>query len=149
MKLHRLALLLLLPLLLLSLMNATSCVIHRSKGAAKREVIHTDQAPAAIGPYSQAIKIGNRLFVAVEGGIEAQTTQALKNIQAIVKAAGFRLKDAVQAQVFLLDLNDYGRMNKVYETFFRQAPPARAAVAVARLPRDALVEILVTLERTP
>ena len=142
-------------------MNATSCVIHRSKGAAKREVIHTDQAPAAIGPYSQAIKIGNRLFVAgqigmdarsgqmVEGGIAAQTTQALKNIQAIVKAAGFRLKDAVQAQVFLLDLNDYGRMNKVYETFFRQAPPARAAVAVARLPRDALVEILVTLERTP
>jgi len=126
----------------------------------EREVISTKDAPAAIGPYSQAIGVGNSLYLAgqiaidpatgefVEGGIKEQTHQVLKNIQAVLHAAGFSMDEVVQSQVFLSDLNDYGAMNAVYATYFKVAPPARAAVQVARLPKDALVEIMVTAVKT-
>ncbi|HMB90023.1 MAG TPA: RidA family protein [Rhodothermales bacterium] len=124
--------------------------------AATREVIATDGAPAAIGPYSQAVRVGNTLYCAgqigldpatgqlVEGGIEAETRRALDNQKAVLEAAGFTLNDVVQAQVFLADLGDYSAMNEVYATYFTKSPPARAAVQVARLPRDARVEIMLT-----
>ena len=121
-----------------------------------REVISTSEAPAAIGPYSQAIRVGNTLYCAgqigvdpatgqfVEGGVEAQTRQALKNLQSVLRAAGFTPADVVQAQVFLADLDDYRAMNEVYGEVFGRSPPARAAVQVARIPRDARVEIMLT-----
>lgn len=124
--------------------------------AATREVIAAEGAPAAIGPYNQAIRVGNTLYCAgqigldpatgqlVEGGIEAETRRALDNQKAVLEAAGFTMNDVVQAQVFLADLGDYSAMNDVYGTYFTESPPARAAVQVARLPRDARVEIMLT-----
>lgn len=121
-----------------------------------REVISTKNAPAAIGPYSQAVRVGNTIYLSgqiaidpetgklIEGGIEEQTRQALENIKAVLAASGFKLQEVVQSQVFLSDLNNYAMMNSVYATYFPNAPPARAAVQVARLPLDALVEIMVT-----
>jgi 2-iminobutanoate/2-iminopropanoate deaminase len=123
---------------------------------AEKEVISTQNAPAVIGPYSQAIRVGNTIYLSgqiaidpatgkmLQGGIEEQTRQVLDNIQAVLSSAGFTLKDVVQSQVFLSDLNHYGAMNGVYATYFKDQPPARAAVQVARLPLDALVEIMVT-----
>jgi len=125
-----------------------------------REVIATKDAPAAIGPYSQAIRVGNTLYLAgqiavepatgnlVTGGIEEQTHQVLANIQAVLNAAGFTINDVVQSQVFLSDLNNYAAMNAVYATYFQKSAPARAAVQVARLPKDALIEIMVTAVKT-
>jgi len=122
----------------------------------EKEIISTKNAPAAIGPYSQAVRVGNSIYLAgqiainpvpgkmIQEGIEAQTHQVLKNIQAVLNAAGFTLNDIVQSQVFLSDLNNYGAMNDVYATYFKDKPPARAAVQAARLPRDAMVEIMVT-----
>ncbi len=127
---------------------------------ADKEVISSENAPAAIGAYSQAIRAGNTLYLAgqiaidaatgkmIEGGVEDQTHRVLQNIQAVLKEAGFTISDVVQSQVFLADLNDYGVMNGVYATYFKKNPPARAAVQVARLPLDALVEIMVTAVRT-
>jgi 2-iminobutanoate/2-iminopropanoate deaminase len=124
-----------------------------------RETISTDKAPAAIGPYSQAIRVGNRLYLSgqigidpatgqiAKGGIEGQTHQALKNLGAILESAGFSFNDVVQAQVFLADLNDYAKMNAVYRTYFDESFPARAAVQVARIPRDARVEIMMVAVR--
>jgi 2-iminobutanoate/2-iminopropanoate deaminase len=120
-----------------------------------REVISTTNAPAAIAPYSQGIRVGNTLYVSgqigvdpatrefVPGGISEQTHQVIKNIQAVLEAAGYSLADVVQSQVFLSDLNNYGQMNEVYGSYFKNAPPARAAVQVARLPKDALIEIMI------
>ena len=120
-----------------------------------KEVISTKDAPGAIGPYSQAIKTGNTIYVSgqialnpgsgkfVEGGIKEQTHQVIKNIQKILKAAGYTLIDVVQCQVYLANLNDYEEMNKVYLQYFKEQPPARAVVEVKRIPRDALVEIMV------
>ncbi len=127
---------------------------------ADKEVISSENAPAAIGPYSQAIRAGNTLYLAgqiaidpatgkmIEGGVEDQTHRVLQNIQAVLEEAGFTISDVVQSQVFLSDLNNYGAMNGVYATYFKDDPPARAAVQVARLPLDALVEIMVTAVRT-
>lgn len=121
----------------------------------KREVISTDKAPKAIGPYSQAIRAGDTLYLAgqiaidpttgqmISGGIKAQTHQVLKNIQSVLCAAGFSMTDVVQSQVFLKDLNDYGVMNGIYEKYFGRNPPARAVVQVSRIPLDAQVEIMV------
>jgi len=117
-----------------------------------REIISTDKAPAAIGPYSQAVKAGNLLFVAgqigmdpatgqLREGIEAQTRQALLNLKAILEAAGASLEQVVRVGVFLQDLKDFQVMNAVYAEFFPQSPPARTTVQVAALPRGALVEI--------
>jgi 2-iminobutanoate/2-iminopropanoate deaminase len=120
-----------------------------------REVISTPNAPAAIAPYSQGIRVGNTVYVSgqigvdpvtrefVPGGVTEQTHQVIKNIQAILEAAGFSLEDVVQSQVFLADINNYAAMNEVYGSYFKTAPPARAALQVARLPKDALIEIIV------
>ena len=123
---------------------------------ASREIIDTKAAPTAIGPYSQAVRAGDMLFLAgqiainpdtdtfVKGGIEEQTRQVLKNIQYVLKAAGFSMADITVCQVFLSDLNNYSAMNAVYASFFQKTFPARAAVEVARLPKDALIEIMAT-----
>ena len=118
-----------------------------------KQAIHTDKAPAAIGPYSQAIKVGNLLFIsgqipvdtatgAIAEGIEAQATQSLPNIKAILAQAGLDMNAVVKTTVFLKDMNDFAAMNAVYAKFFEGTTyPARSAVEVARLPKDVLVEI--------
>ncbi len=119
----------------------------------KKEIITTDKAPAALGPYSVAVKAGHFVFTAgqlgldpisgnfVEGGIEAQTRQALENLKAVLEASGSKLSKVVKTTVFLLDMNDFGAMNGVYGEYFKKKFPARSAVQVARLPKDGLVEI--------
>ncbi len=119
----------------------------------QRQAIHSDQAPKAIGPYSQAIRVGDLVFCAgqtpldpatgnmVEGDIEAQTRRVLQNLSAVLQAAGTSLDRAVKTTVFLKDMNDFQRMNAVYAEFFPKEPPARSTIQVARLPRDAAVEI--------
>jgi 2-iminobutanoate/2-iminopropanoate deaminase len=120
----------------------------------EKAIIFTSLAPAAIGPYSQAIRVGNMLFVSGQialdpaGGkviddksVGAQTRRVLQNIQAIVTAAGASLENVVKTTVFLKDMNDFAEMNAVYGEFFRSDPPARATVEVSRLPRDVSVEI--------
>jgi 2-iminobutanoate/2-iminopropanoate deaminase len=118
-----------------------------------RQAVVTASAPAAIGPYSQAIVAGNLLFVSgqipldpatgqlVEGDIEAQTRQVLRNLEAILTAAGTTFSAVVRTTVYLIDLAEFGAMNRVYETFVTAPAPARATVQVSRLPRDARVEI--------
>lgn len=121
---------------------------------AQPQVISTPGAPEAIGPYSQAIRVGNTLYLAgqialdpatdqmiADRSIEAETRRVLDNLKAVVEAAGFRMSDIVTTTVFLADLNEFGRMNAVYATYFPTNPPARATVQVARLPRDVRVEI--------
>ncbi|MDH3828151.1 MAG: RidA family protein [Desulfobacterales bacterium] len=117
------------------------------------EKIATPNAPQAIGPYSQAIRLGDFLFVSgqiaidpqtadiIEGDIEAQTEQVLKNITAIIEAAGMSLQDVVKCTCFLKDMNDFVRFNGVYENYFGEILPARETVEVSRLPKDALVEV--------
>ncbi|MGH9411065.1 MAG: RidA family protein [Vicinamibacterales bacterium] len=121
-----------------------------------RQAVSTPSAPAAIGPYSQAIKAGHLLLVSgqiptdpktgalVEGGIQPQTQQVFKNIGEILKAAGASFDQVVTASVFLADMNDFAKMNEIYATYFSSPAPARATVQVGRLPKDALVEIQVT-----
>ena len=121
-----------------------------------RQAVSSPDAPAAIGPYSQAIKAGNLLFLSgqipidpktgnlVDGGIEAQTRQVFQNIAAILKAAGASFDNVVSAGVFLADMNEFGKMNAIYAEYFSSPAPARATVQVARLPKDSLVEIQVT-----
>ena len=121
-----------------------------------RQAVTTDAAPAAIGPYSQAIRAGNLLFLSgqipidpktgslVEGGIDAQTRQVFHNIGAILTAAGATFDHVVTASVFLADMNDFAKMNAIYAEHFSSPAPARATVQVARLPKDCLVEIQVT-----
>ncbi|MER3399269.1 MAG: reactive intermediate/imine deaminase [Chloroflexota bacterium] len=118
-----------------------------------REVISTAKAPAAIGPYSQAVKVGNMVFVSgqipldpetgqlVAGGIEEQTRRVLLNLQAILEAAGLGLNEVVRTTVFLADLADFPKMNQVYAEFFGNVPPARTTVQAAALPRGALIEV--------
>lgn len=119
----------------------------------KREVIKTEKAPKAVGPYSQGIIAGDFIFVSgqipfnpitgkmVEGTIKEQTDQCLKNVQAVLEAANVSLKDVVKCTVFLKDMDTFSEMNGKYSEFFKEDPPARAAVEVARLPLDVGVEI--------
>lgn len=119
----------------------------------EKTVLHTDRAPAAIGPYSQGICAGNLVFVsgqlpidpetgAFPEGVQAQTEQSLKNLSAILESAGTGLDRVVKTTVFLSDMNDFAAMNGIYKAFFgTEGCPARSAVEVARLPKDALVEI--------
>ena len=119
----------------------------------KHQVIHTDNAPKAIGPYSQAVKAGNMLFVSgqvpfvpetmeiVEGDVKAQTAQSLKNVQAILAEAGLDFSHVVKSTVFIKDMNEFAQINEVYAEFFGENKPARACVDVARLPKDVKVEI--------
>ena len=117
------------------------------------KVISTKKAPAAIGPYSQAIRIGNLVYTSgqipidpttgtfVEGGIKEQTRQSLTNIKAILEEAGLSMDNVVKTTVFMADMNDFADMNAVYSDFFSEPYPARSAVAVKTLPKGALVEI--------
>ncbi|UHA75338.1 RidA family protein [Paenibacillus sp. 481] len=116
------------------------------------ESIATNEAPAAIGPYSQAVKLGNLVFTSgqipltaegelVQGGIEEQTHQVFRNLQAVLKAAGVSLQHVVKATVFIKDMNQFAQVNAIYESYFGSHKPARSTVEVARLPKDVLVEI--------
>ena len=118
-----------------------------------KRIIQTEQAPAAIGPYSQAIRIGDFLYTSgqialdpesgmfLSGEIEEETEQTLKNISAILQADGLNLENVVKTTVYLSDLNHFSRMNQVYEKYFSKNKPARACVQVAALPKGAKVEI--------
>jgi 2-iminobutanoate/2-iminopropanoate deaminase len=119
----------------------------------KKNVVHTDKAPKAIGPYSQAIRTESMIYTAgqiglvpatgelVAGGVEEQTHQALANLQNVIEAAGSTLGHVVKTTVFIKDMNDFPKMNAVYAEFFGENPPARSTVAVAGLPKGGLVEI--------
>lgn len=122
--------------------------------SAKKDVISTPNAPEAIGPYSQAIKVGNTVYLAgqiaidpktkqlrADASIEEQTTLVLNNLKAVLEADGMTMDNIVSTSVFMKDLNEFPKMNTVYATFFKSAPPARATVEVARLPRDVKIEI--------
>ena len=118
-----------------------------------KKVIKTTKAPAAIGPYNQAIQVGNLVYTSgqipidpatgnfVEGGIKEQTRQSLLNIKAILEEAGATMDNVVKTTVFMADMNDFAEMNAVYAEFFSEPFPARSAVAVKTLPKSALVEI--------
>ncbi len=119
----------------------------------KKQIITTDKAPKAIGPYSAAVRVGDFVYTAgqigidpatgevVSGGIEAETRQALTNLKHILEAAGASLDSVVKTTVFLRDINDFARMNAVYAQFFTANPPARSAVQAAALPKGVAVEI--------
>ena len=121
--------------------------------AVLKRAVETTNAPKAIGPYSQAIVANGFVYTAgqvgadpktgtlVEGGIEAQTEQVLKNIETVLKAAGSSMDDVVKTTVFLADMNDFGKMNEIYAKRFKAPFPARSTIQAARLPRDAKIEI--------
>ena len=119
----------------------------------EKKIVRLENGPKSIGPYSLGVQAGHLLYTAgqigiipasgeiVEGGIEAETRQALENVKAILEAAGTSLANVVKTTVFLRDINDFNRMNAIYSTFFPENPPARSAIQVAALPRGAAVEI--------
>ncbi len=122
-------------------------------GGMQKQIIKTDKAPAAIGPYSQAVKVGNTVFLCgqipidtltnkmVEGGIEAETQQVFKNIQAMLDALGATPADVVKTTVFIANMDDFPKVNELYGKFFTENYPARSTVAVKTLPKNALIEI--------
>ena len=122
------------------------------------KIFSTKKAPAAIGPYSQAVQVGNLVYTSgqipidpatgafVEGGIKEQTCQSLTNVKAILEEAGLKMSNVVKTTVFMADMNDFTDMNAVYAEFFSEPYPARSAVAVKTLPKGALVEIEVVAE---
>ncbi|WP_294132702.1 RidA family protein [uncultured Clostridium sp.] len=118
----------------------------------KREVIHTNNAPGAIGPYSQGIIVGDFVYTSgqipinpatgvMETDIKLATKQSMENVKAILEAAGTSLENVVKTSIFLKDLNDFAAVNEVYGTYFTENPPARSCVQVAKLPKDAVIEI--------
>jgi len=118
-----------------------------------RQVVDTDSAPKAIGPYSQAIKVGNLIFTSgqiaidpeknelISAGIQEQTRRVLENLKAVLETAGSSLENVVKTTVYLSDMNEFSAMNEVYAQFFESTKPARATVEVSRLPKDVKVEI--------
>ena len=118
-----------------------------------KTIIATDKAPAAIGPYSQAVKVGNLLFTSgmipidpanntlVEGGIEVQAERALMNVKALLEASGSSLDKVVKTVVFIKNMDDFAKVNEIYAKYFTQDFPARSCVEVARLPKDVLIEM--------
>jgi 2-iminobutanoate/2-iminopropanoate deaminase len=120
-----------------------------------RSTIQTPNAPKAIGPYSQAVRYGDLLFVSGMLGmdpksgefagpdIETQAIRVLENLRAVIEAAGMSLQNVLKSTVFLKDMNDFAKFNEIYGRYFKDAPPARETVQVARLPRDAAIEISV------
>ena len=118
-----------------------------------KKIIHTEKAPAAIGPYSQAVRAGTMIYTAgqigldpatmeiIDGGIEAETRQVLKNLKHVLEAANSGLNYVVKTTVFLRDMADFPKMNAIYGDFFPENPPARSTVAVKTLPKDVAVEI--------
>ena len=119
----------------------------------KKKVIQTDKAPKALGPYSQAIQAGNLLFLSgqipidpatgelVKGDIADKTRRVMENIKAVLESQGLSMEDVVKSTVFLKSINDFGRFNEIYATYFRSAPPARSTVEVSRMAKDADIEI--------
>ncbi len=119
--------------------------------------ISTDKAPAAIGPYSQAIKVGNLLFCSgqvpiipatgeIPEGVEAQAEQALTNVKNLIESAGAKIDNVVKTTVFIKDMNDFGKINEIYAKYFTEPYPARSCVEVARLPKDVLLEVEAIVE---
>ena len=118
-----------------------------------KEIIATDKAPAAIGPYSQAVKVGNLLFTSgmipidpatntlVEGGIEVQAERALQNVKALLEASGSSMDKVVKTVVFIKNMDDFAKVNEIYAKYFTKDFPARSCVEVARLPKDVLIEV--------
>ncbi len=118
-----------------------------------KEVVYTEKAPKPIGPYSQAIKVGNTIYLSgqipidpstnkvISGDIVTQTKRVLDNIKAVLEAAGFSLEDVVKVTVFLKDLSLFNRFNEVYSEYFKNRPPARTTVEVSNLPKGVLIEI--------
>jgi len=118
-----------------------------------KKVIHTDRAPKAIGPYSQAIQAGSFLFLSgqipldpktgelVKGDIRQQTRQVLENLKGVLESEKLEMKDVVKVTIFLKDIGNFNQVNEVYATYFPSSPPARSTVGVAKLPRDAEIEI--------
>jgi 2-iminobutanoate/2-iminopropanoate deaminase len=143
-------------LLTITLLMVVSLLAGQIGYAADRIVVSTDKAPKAIGPYSQAIRYGDMLYVSgmipidpktnelSKGDIEVQATLVLDNIKAVVEAAGFSMKNVLKAEVFMKDLKDFAKYNAIYVKYFPQDPPARVTVQAAALPRDVLIEISVT-----
>ena len=133
---------------------AAGPALGQSASTNSKQVISTPNAPEAIGPYSQAVRAGTMVFLAgqiaidpkskqvmKDASIEEQTRLVLDNLKAVLEADGLTMDHLVSTTVFMKDLNEFGKMNEVYATFFKSAPPARATVEVARLPRDVKVEI--------
>lgn len=122
----------------------------------KKAVINTEDAPAAVGVYSQAIQVGNTLYLSGQIGLvpetrelagddlASQTHQTLQNIEAILTASGYQISDVVKSQVYLADMDDYSTFNDIYVQYFPEDPPARAVVEVSRIPLDAKIEIMIT-----
>lgn len=118
-----------------------------------KEIINTSKSPAAIGPYSQGTKLGNMVFTSgmiplvpetmllVEGDVQAQTHQVLKNLEAVLVEAGSQMEKVIKTTVFIKDMNDFPKINEVYASYFTSNQPSRACIEVARLPKDVLVEI--------
>ncbi len=124
----------------------------------EKKIIATDKAPAAIGPYSQAIEAGGFVFASgqipvdpatgnIPNGIEAQAKQALTNVKNLMEASGLSMDNIVKTSVFIKDMNDFAKVNEVYATFFENDFPARSCVEVARLPKDVLIEVEVIAAR--
>jgi len=123
-----------------------------------KKVIATDKAPAAIGPYSQAIEIGNLVFTSgqipvdpatgeIPEGVEAQAEQAFTNVKELLAAAGTSIENVIKTTVFIKDMNDFGKINEIYAKYFAGSYPARSCVEVARLPKDVLIEIEAIAEK--
>lgn len=124
-----------------------------------KKIIATDKAPAAIGPYSQAIEVNGLLFTSgvipivpatgelVQGGIKEQAEQAIGNLAALIKEAGADINNTIKTTVFIKDMNDFATVNEIYATYFTENYPARSCVEVARLPKDVLIEIEAIVEK--
>ena len=118
-----------------------------------KKIIATDKAPAAIGPYSQAVEVNGLIFTSgvipivpatgelVQGGIEEQADQAIVNLAALIEASGARVEDTIKTVVFIKNMDDFGKVNEIYSKYFKTDCPARSCVEVARLPKDVLIEI--------
>ena len=118
-----------------------------------QKVISTEKAPSAIGPYSQAIEINNMVYTSgvipvvpetgavVDGGVEAQANQAFQNLYNLLEESGSKIENVVKTTVFIKNMNDFGKINAIYEKYFKQPYPARSCVEVARLPKDVLLEV--------
>jgi 2-iminobutanoate/2-iminopropanoate deaminase len=118
-----------------------------------KKIISTEDAPAAIGPYSQAVEVNNQLFISgqipinpvtgelVGEDLEKQTVQSLENIKAILKAANYSMQDIVKCELFISDMNNFNQINQIYARYFTEEAPARACVEVSRLPKDVKIEI--------
>jgi 2-iminobutanoate/2-iminopropanoate deaminase len=118
-----------------------------------KKIISTTDAPAAVGPYSQAVRVGSTIYCAgqipldpksgqiVSGGVDVQTRRVMDNVTAVLKAEGLTMENIVKTTIFLMDLNDFQTMNEIYGSYFKQAPPARSTVQVAGLPKGARIEI--------